>query len=190
PPGTSSGSLRVNARVRASGNPPRFGGRVGPRPNRRRRHAAAQVHPPPEERRQTRRGPQGWRAQEHGRHEALGRRHGGETRRGPRQTEDLRKDPEQLLGRSRDQLEDATGDARKQARKGATRARRQPSVDRVLREVDRGRRAAGLPPSFPVLGYDDLSAAQIGERLEDLSAAELRKVRDYEGRNANRKSVR
>ena len=110
-------------------------------------------------------------------------------RRGRRQTDDLMKDLEQLLGRGREGLEDATGDARKQARRGATRARRQPSVDRVLREVDRGRRAAGLPPSFPVLGYDDLSAAQVGERLVDLSPAELRKVRDYERRNANRKSV-
>ena len=110
-------------------------------------------------------------------------------RRGRRQTDDLMKDLEQLLGRGREGLEDATGDARKQARRGATRARRQPSVDRVLREVDRGRRAAGLPPSFPVLGYDDLSAAQVAERLVDLSPAELRKVRDYERRNANRKSV-
>jgi polyhydroxyalkanoate synthesis regulator phasin len=110
-------------------------------------------------------------------------------RRGRRQTDDLMKDLEQLLGRGRDQFEDATGDAREQARKGATRARRQPSVDRVLREVDRGRRAAGLPPSFPIMGYDDLSAAQVVDRLADLSPAELRKVRDYERRNANRKSV-
>jgi polyhydroxyalkanoate synthesis regulator phasin len=110
-------------------------------------------------------------------------------RRGRRQTDDLMKDLEQLLGRGREQLDDATGDARKEARRGATRARRQPSVDRVLREVDRGRRAAGLPPSFPILGYDDLTAAQIAERLGDLSPAELRKVRDYERRNANRKSV-
>jgi polyhydroxyalkanoate synthesis regulator phasin len=110
-------------------------------------------------------------------------------RRGRRQTDDLMKDLEQLLGRGREQLDAATGDAGKEARKGATRARRQPSVDRVLREVDRGRRAAGLPPSFPILGYDDLTAAQIAERLGDLSPAELRKVRDYERRNANRKSV-
>jgi polyhydroxyalkanoate synthesis regulator phasin len=88
-------------------------------------------------------------------------------RRGRRQTDDFMKDLEQLLGRGR----------------------RQPGVDRVLREVDRSRRAAGLPPSFPVLGYDDLSAAQVADRLGDLSPAELRKVRDYERRNANRKSV-
>ena len=88
-------------------------------------------------------------------------------RRGRRQTDDLMKDLEQLLGRGR----------------------RQPGVDRVLREVDRSRRAAGLPPSFPVLGYDELSAAQVSDRLGELSPAELRKVRDYERRNANRKSV-
>ncbi len=60
---------------------------------------------------------------------------------------------------------------------------------RIVREVDRARRAAGIGSNFPVSGYDDLTAAEIGERLGDLSAPELRKVRDYERRNANRKSV-
>ena len=63
------------------------------------------------------------------------------------------------------------------------------SADRVQREVDRARRVAGVGPSFPILGYDDLTAAKVNERLGDLDAAELRKVRDYEKRNANRKSV-
>ena len=58
-----------------------------------------------------------------------------------------------------------------------------------VREVDRARRAAGIGPTFPIPGYDDLTAAQVSERLDDLDAAELRKVRDYERRNANRKSV-
>jgi polyhydroxyalkanoate synthesis regulator phasin len=62
-------------------------------------------------------------------------------------------------------------------------------AERVIREVDRARRATGLGPSFPIMGYDDLTAAQVTERLADLSAAELRVVRDYEKRNANRKSV-
>src|SRR3954452_19532119 len=60
---------------------------------------------------------------------------------------------------------------------------------RIVREVDRARRATGIGSNFPVSGYDDLTAAEVGERLNDLSAAELRKVRDYERRNANRKSV-
>jgi polyhydroxyalkanoate synthesis regulator phasin len=62
-------------------------------------------------------------------------------------------------------------------------------ADRVIREVDRARRAAGLGPAFPISGYDDLTAAQVTERLDGLTPAELRLVRDYERRNANRKSV-
>ena len=106
-------------------------------------------------------------------------------RRGRKQTEDLMQDFEQLLGRGRG----ATSDVRRSARSATTRARRQPVVDRALREVDRTRRAAGVPPTFPILAYDDLTAAQVGDRLGELSPAELRKVRDYERRNANRKSV-
>jgi hypothetical protein len=60
--------------------------------------------------------------------------------------------------------------------------------DRVLREVDRARRVAGVG-SFPILGYDGLTAEQVIARLGDLSPAELRKVRDSEKRHANRKSV-
>ncbi len=59
-------------------------------------------------------------------------------------------------------------------------------ASRALREVDRARRATGIGPSFPILGYDDLTAAEVNERLRDLSPPELRKVRDYERRNANR----
>jgi polyhydroxyalkanoate synthesis regulator phasin len=62
-------------------------------------------------------------------------------------------------------------------------------ADRVRREVDRARRATGLGGAFPISGYDDLTAAQVTERIDDLAPAELRAVRDYEKRNANRKSV-
>jgi polyhydroxyalkanoate synthesis regulator phasin len=62
-------------------------------------------------------------------------------------------------------------------------------ADRLLREVDRARRAAGLGSSFPIAGYDDLTAAQVTERLDGLSTAQLRDVREHERRNANRKSV-
>ena len=53
----------------------------------------------------------------------------------------------------------------------------------------RARRVAGVGPTFPIMGYDDLTASQIQARVETLTPAELRKVRDYERRNANRKSV-
>ena len=93
--------------------------------------------------------------------------------RGRKQTDDLREDIEGLLGGA----------------KGVTKKSVAGSADRVLREVDRARRVAGVGPSFPILGYDDLTAAQVNERLGDLDAPQLRKVRDYEKRNANRKSV-
>ncbi len=85
---------------------------------------------------------------------------------GRAQTEALLADVEQLLGRG------GAGDA-------------------VLRTVDRARRhiGAGVGGNFPILGYDDLTAAQITKRLTDLTPAQLRKVRDYERRNGARKSV-
>jgi hypothetical protein len=86
---------------------------------------------------------------------------------GRRQIETVLSDLEQLVGRSR----------------GA-------SKDRVMREVDRARRATGLSTSsFPIAGYDDLVAAEIISRLDALSPADLREVRDYERRHANRKTV-
>ena len=56
--------------------------------------------------------------------------------------------------------------------------------------VPRGRgKPAGVGPSFPITGYDDLTVSQVDKRLGSLSGAELRKVRDYEKRHANRKTV-
>jgi hypothetical protein len=55
--------------------------------------------------------------------------------------------------------------------------------------VGRARRAAGLGDPFPIANYDDLTAAQVIERLRDLEPGQLRRVRDYERRNANRKTV-
>jgi hypothetical protein len=42
---------------------------------------------------------------------------------------------------------------------------------------------------LPIGDYDDLSAAQVQERLDGLTPAELRRLRDYEARHANRKTV-
>ena len=62
---------------------------------------------------------------------------------------------------------------------------------RVMREVGRAKRVTGLggASSFPIPDYDSLAAAQITSKLEKLSAADLRQVRDYERRHANRKTV-
>jgi polyhydroxyalkanoate synthesis regulator phasin len=114
---------------------------------------------------------------------------------GRKQTEDVLSDLEQLLGRGA-RGGDVVASARQVGERAAARvgsaakqARNANAGDRVLREVDRARRAAGLGQSFPILGYDDLSAAQVTGRLGDLTPAELRKVRDHERRHANRKSV-
>ena len=47
----------------------------------------------------------------------------------------------------------------------------------------------GSVPTSRSSAYDDLTADQVQGRLSDLTPAELRKVRDYERRNANRKTV-
>jgi hypothetical protein len=63
-------------------------------------------------------------------------------------------------------------------------------IERLLAGARGGlARAAGLAPAFPIPGYDDLTAAQVTQRLDALSRADLVAVRDYERRNANRKSV-
>jgi len=109
---------------------------------------------------------------------------------GRKQTEDVLTDLEQMFGRGPGGVAQVARDAGKRAVEAtAGRARKSQGADRLMREVDRARRAAGVGPVFPVSGYDELSAAQIDSRLADLSAAELRKVRDYERRHGNRKSV-
>src|SRR3954469_4879577 len=94
---------------------------------------------------------------------------------GRAQTEQLVAEVEALLGRGRG------GDGLRERAAG--------SGDRVLRTVDRARRRVGVGAAFPILGYDDLNAAQVTKRLGHLTPAQLRKVRDHERRNGNRKSV-
>jgi polyhydroxyalkanoate synthesis regulator phasin len=104
----------------------------------------------------------------------------GLVKRGQKQTTDVLKDLENLLGRGRSEIEGRASGARGRAVRRASPA---------LAQVDRVRRGAGVGPNFPITGYDDLTAAQIQSRLGTLTPAELRKVRDQERRNANRKTV-
>lgn len=92
-----------------------------------------------------------------------------------------------LVGIGRKQAQDLLVDV--ETLMGTSRRRTAESTDAIVRKVDRARRAAGLGPSFPILGYEELTARQVAERLGDLTPADLRKVRDHERRNANRKSV-
>ena len=95
-------------------------------------------------------------------------------RRGKGGRDDLVKEIEGLLGK---------------AGSATRRARGSDSVDRIVRGADRARRAAGVGPSFPISGYDDLNAAQVQSRIKELRKPEMRKVLTYERKNANRKSV-
>jgi polyhydroxyalkanoate synthesis regulator phasin len=115
----------------------------------------------------------------------------GLVERGRQQTDSVMGDLEGLLQRGREDITAAPTRARKSVGDTATRASRRAreAADPGIALADRARRAAGVGPSFPILGYDDLTAAQVQSRLDALSKPELRKVRDYEKRNANRKSV-
>jgi polyhydroxyalkanoate synthesis regulator phasin len=84
-------------------------------------------------------------------------------RYGREQTDELFRDMEQMLGRGRSGIGSATR---------------------------RTRRTVGLSGSpFPIDDYDELTAGQVTRRLGDLSPGQLCRVRDYERRHANRKSV-
>jgi hypothetical protein len=86
--------------------------------------------------------------------------------RSARQTDDFMSDLERLLGRGR-ALEPRSG---------------QPGGKRKQRP----RRASS---SLPIASYDELSAAAVQDQLDGLTPAELRRLRDYERQNANRKTV-
>jgi polyhydroxyalkanoate synthesis regulator phasin len=97
---------------------------------------------------------------------------------GRQQTDDLIRDLEQLLGRGLEQIGSAT-----------RRARRAEPVDRLVRGADRARRTVGVGPTFPILGYDELTGRQVVERIGELAPPQLRTIREYERRHGNRKTV-
>ena len=87
--------------------------------------------------------------------------------RGAKQTDDFLADLERLVGSGREIEAPAT----------------QPSSGS---KPKRSRRSTA---NLPIADYDELSAAAVQDRLQGLTPAELRKLRDYERRHANRKTV-
>jgi polyhydroxyalkanoate synthesis regulator phasin len=79
--------------------------------------------------------------------------------RGARATDDFLSDVERMLGNAQESLEPAEGED------------------------------GGGASNLPIPRYDELSAAQVQESLDGLTPAELRNLRDYEQRHANRKTV-
>jgi polyhydroxyalkanoate synthesis regulator phasin len=125
-------------------------------------------------------------------------------------------DPLGMVMLTRERIEDALNDAVSRGRVTADdaqdlvtslveRGRRQTNdvlgeledmvahkADRARAKADKARRAAGMgstAASFPIAGYEDLTAAQVQARLDGLAPADLRKVREHEKRHANRKTV-
>jgi polyhydroxyalkanoate synthesis regulator phasin len=99
-------------------------------------------------------------------------------RRGRQQTDELLSDFERLMDRGRTGLDSAR-----------RRARQSEPVDQLVRVADRARHSVGAGTSFPISGYDEMTASQVNKRLGGLSRPDLRRVREYEARHANRKSV-
>ncbi len=122
-------------------------------------------------------------------------------------------DPLGMVMLTRERIEDALNDAVSRGRVTADdaqdlvtslieRGRRQTNdvlgeledmvstkADMARAKADKARRAAGMSASFPISGYEDLTAAQVQARLDGLAPTDLRKVRDHERRHANRKTV-
>ncbi len=98
--------------------------------------------------------------------------------RGRQQTDELLSDFERLMSRGRTGI----GSARR-------RARQSEPVDQIVRVADRARNSVGVGTSFPISAYDEMTASQVNKRLVGLDRPELRTVREYEARHANRKSV-
>jgi len=86
-----------------------------------------------------------------------------------------------LIERGRRQTNDVLGELEDIVSTKADNAR--------TKAADKARRAAGMGASFPIAGYEDLTAAQVQARLDGLSPADLRKVSEHEKRHANRKTV-
>jgi polyhydroxyalkanoate synthesis regulator phasin len=111
--------------------------------------------------------------------------------RSRRYTDDLLRDLEKMLNQTRREVETRVAPARRQARTAAGRASRaaRDAADRPLARADRLRRRAGASGAWPISAYDQLTAAQIKQRLGDLSASDLRKVRTQEQRGKARKGI-
>ena len=66
-------------------------------------------------------------------------------------------------------------------------------TDKVLRQTEKATREAELEvvvfSALKTANYEELSVAEIFKRLDDLSADELRKVREYEKHNKNRETL-
>ncbi|HEX6024918.1 MAG TPA: hypothetical protein VFZ00_23205 [Solirubrobacter sp.] len=102
------------------------------------------------------------------------------------------KKPLDVLTITRERLQETLDDAVRRGR--MTRDDASDLLAEILRRavaapVGVVRRVTGGGDGLPIADYDELTAAQIVSQLGALDSSELRRVRDYERRNANRKTV-
>jgi len=103
------------------------------------------------------------------------------------------KNPLDVMVITRERLQDTLDDAVRRGR--MTRDDAADLMAEIVRRAisapaERVLRATGMSEdTFPIADYDELTAAQIVSHLGELETADLRRVRDYERRNANRKTV-
>src|SRR4051794_28059340 len=103
--------------------------------------------------------------------------------------------PRDVMVITRERLQDTLDDAVRRGR--MTRDDASELLSEILRRAISApdkviRRVTGAgddSDEFPIAEYDDLTAAQVVSRLPELDPVALRRVRDYERRNANRKTV-
>ena len=94
-------------------------------------------------------------------------------------------DPRDVVVITRARLQEVVDGA--VARGRLTRADATELLDELITVPrDLARRVAG---KLPIAGYDDLTAAEIADRLDGLDLGQLRRIRTYERANANRKTV-
>jgi len=103
-----------------------------------------------------------------------------------------KQDDRSVLTITRERLQDTLDDAVRRGR--MTRDDASELLAEILRRAVSApagmvRLVTGGDDAFPIEDYDDLTAAQVISQLSGLDAAGLRRVRDYERRNANRKTV-
>jgi hypothetical protein len=60
---------------------------------------------------------------------------------------------------------------------------------RTMEAATEGPQRTAETATFPIAGYDELNVEEISERIDALTDEQVRRLRDYEGANQNRKTL-
>ena len=60
---------------------------------------------------------------------------------------------------------------------------------RTMEAATEGAQRTAETATFPIAGYDELNVEEISERIDALTDEQVRRLRDYEGANQNRKTL-